>query len=377
MVIRRVFSGRTRGAAGRYRVVHQVLADDTGTVWQAEDKKVARPVTIRSVADSLAADEEFLARHERDVRTVKSLSHPNLATIFIRPLGERGPWRAFVVMEPLIETLRQRIRRKGPLGPLEAAATTADLADGIQAAHEAGVVHGRLSADAVMLTPDGSAKVFDFGFASVRGQRHPEAVKISEGDVRIAVAGSASASATPAEDVHALGAVLFEMLTGRPAIPTASASELREALGGIAEHIADACEHALVGGRSNVSAAELSSALSPEPLSLLSKEATGKMQASFGAVLREYRSRAGLTQGKLATISGLKASLVSQIERGTRSPSLAMLYELADALGARPVEMLEAMDRGRDSSLSGARGDTRGPLPEGQTAKKRPSQPQT
>lgn len=344
-----------RGAAVRYRALRQVVSDDVGAVWQAQDRSLAHPVTIRSVVDAWADDDRFLAGFQRDIRTVRRLAHPNVATYFIVHVGQRGRWSAFAVMEPLLETLRHRIRREGPLEANQAAPIAADLADGLQAVHEAGILHGRLSAAAVMLTPDGAAKLFDFGIAAAGEHADTGAVEVTDGEVIIGMstAESRPRAATAADDVHSLGAVLFEMLTGDAPIPQMGAREMRSALDGIGEGVAEVCLGALSpDARSRPSAADLSSALSQDGPSPLSDEAVREIRTTFGIVLREWRSRAGLTQAKLAGMGGLNASFVSQLERGVKAPSLLAVCALADALGATPSEMLEAVERRRGSHQS-------------------------
>lgn len=337
-----------RGAAARYRVLRQVLVDDVGAVWQAQDRTLAHPVTIRSIVGPFAANPRFLARFRRDVRSVKGLSHASLATYFIVHVDQPGRWRAFAVMEPVVETMRHRIRRAGPFDARQAAPIVSDLADGIQTAHEAGVVHGRLSAEVVMLTSDGSVKVFDFGLSAAGEGEDPGAVEVSNGEVRIEVSPEDGASrvSTAADDVWSLGAILLEMVTGNAPGPADDPADVRAALDGVPEVVAEACAAALSPDpRARPSAADFASALSQEGASPLSDGDVREIRTAFGAVLRERRSRAGLTQAKLAGRGGLNASFVSQLERGVRAPSLLAVCALADALGTTPSEMLDAVER--------------------------------
>jgi serine/threonine-protein kinase len=337
-----------RDAAARYRVLRQVLDDDVGAVWLAEDRTLAHPVTVRSIGGAPAADTTLLAGFRRDVRRVKRLSHANLATYFIVHVERRGRWPAFAVMEPMVETLRHRIRRAGTLDVRDAAPFVSDLADALQTAHEAGIVHGRLGADAVMLTPDGSAKVFDFGLSGSR--RRPEGgdVAVSDGEISVELSTGEWATRVPtaADDVRALVAILLEMVTGDVASVADDAATIRAALADAPETAAEACVLAFAPDpRSRPSAAELASALSQEGTSPLSDDEVREIRSTFGAVLRERRSQAGFTQARLAGRSGLNASFVSQLERGVRAPSLLAVCALADALGTTPSEILDAMER--------------------------------
>jgi eukaryotic-like serine/threonine-protein kinase len=351
-----------RGAAARYRVLRQIFADDLGAVWLAEDLALAHSVTIRSVAGAAAGDPRFLARFRRDVRRVKRLTHGSLATCFIVHVEQRGRWPAFAVMEPLVQTLRQRIRRAGPFPVREATSIVSDLADAVQTAHEAGIVHGRLDADGVMITPDGAAKVFDFGLASADGVRDPSAVAVSDGEISIELSTweGAPTAAGVADDVRGLAAILLEMSTGEVLEGPARPATIRAALAGVPDAAAEACVLALSSDpRSRPSAAELALALSQEGTSPLSDDDVRAIREAFGAVLRERRSRAALTQAKLAGRSGLNASFVSQLERAVRAPSLLAVCALADALGTTPSEILDAVERRLGSAWASADLDRR------------------
>jgi ribosome-binding protein aMBF1 (putative translation factor) len=265
-------------------------------------------------------------------------------------------------MEPMVETLRHRIRRAGALEVRDAAPFVSDLADALQTAHEAGIVHGRLGADAVMLTPDGSAKVFDFGLSGSR--RRPEGgdVAVSDGEISIELSTGERAGRVPtaADDVRALVAILLEMATGDVANVAGDATTIRAALADAPETVTEACVLASAPDpRSRPSAAELASALSQEGTSPLSDDDVREIRSTFGAVLRERRSQAGLTQAKLAGRSGLNASFVSQLERGVRAPSLLAVCALADALGTTPSEILDAMERRLGSAWASADLDRR------------------
>jgi DNA-binding XRE family transcriptional regulator len=124
--------------------------------------------------------------------------------------------------------------------------------------------------------------------------------------------------------------------------------------------VAEACALALSPDpRSRPSAAELASALSQEGTSPLSDEDVREIRVTFGAVLRERRSRAALTQAKLGGRSGLNASFVSQLERGVRAPSLLAVCALADALGTTPSEILDAVEQRLGSTWASADVDRR------------------
>ncbi|MGH2547195.1 MAG: protein kinase domain-containing protein, partial [Actinomycetota bacterium] len=135
----------------------------------------------------------------------RRLDHPTIAYVYGYSDSE-GPVQ-FVVMEPLSgETLAQRIRRSGALGPAKALRLAAEIADGLQAAHSIGHTHGGLTGESVVLQRDGSVKIIDFGVAPVTGsntQGKADSPSTSE---------PTSREGSPAADVHQLTVLLREML---------------------------------------------------------------------------------------------------------------------------------------------------------------------
>ena len=149
-------------------------------------------------------------RFLRDARAAAALSHPNIAALY--EIGEEQG-QLFLVFEFVPgETLTQRHRRP-PAEPAARVDLAAQIADALADAHAAGIVHGDIKPDNIIVTPKGNAKILDFGSCS--GKR--SAAPAGEADHRI--------------DIEALGVVLFEMLTGRPpseASPRLGASMPRE-----------------------------------------------------------------------------------------------------------------------------------------------------
>nr|NIV45832.1 protein kinase [Gammaproteobacteria bacterium] len=145
-----------------YRLVEQIGEGGMGVVWRATDTTLDRDVAIKVLPAEFAADADRLARFEREARLLASLNHPNIAAIY--GLHEADGVR-FIAMELVGgEDLSQRIAR-GPLPVAEALGIASQIAEGLAAAHEAGVIHRDLKPANVKLTDEGKVKVLDFGLA--------------------------------------------------------------------------------------------------------------------------------------------------------------------------------------------------------------------
>ena len=147
---------------GPYRIVSRIGEGGMGEVYRARDTRLDRDVAIKVLPDHLAFDPERSARFRREARVAASLNHRNVAAVY----GfEEEDGAHFLVME-LVEgiTLAERLK-PGPMPLAEALRFAAQLADGLEAAHESGVVHRDLKPGNIKITPSGEAKILDFGLA--------------------------------------------------------------------------------------------------------------------------------------------------------------------------------------------------------------------
>lgn len=199
----------------RYRLVRMVGSGGMGTVWEAEDEILGRPVAVKVLSESLGAEEHAVRRFEREARAAARLSGPHVAAVY--DFG-RSEGRPYIVMELVRgETLADLFAREGPLPPQEAARIATQVAEALEEAHAAGIVHRDVKPGNVMLTAAGDVKVMDFGIAAAAWAVGVTTSGLVLGTpAYLAPEQAKSEKTTPASDVYALGAVLYEMVAGRP-----------------------------------------------------------------------------------------------------------------------------------------------------------------
>jgi serine/threonine protein kinase len=197
-------------AAGRYRIERELGRGGMATVYLAHDTELDRLVAIKLLAQHLATEDEFLARFLREARLAGRLSHPNVVRVY--DAGD-ADGRPFIVMEcvrggSLAEASSLSATRVVRLGTQACA--------GLQHAHDTGLVHRDIKPANLLVRDDGVLKIADFGIArAAESTRHTQVGTLLGTAAYLAPEQVAGAEATPGSDVYALGAVLYELLTGR------------------------------------------------------------------------------------------------------------------------------------------------------------------
>lgn len=201
---------------GRYRLAERVATGGMGEVWRAEDEVLNRTVAVKLLRPELAESADALARFRAEARHTAGLTHPGIAQVY--DYGEPEPPAApFLIMEFVDGPPLSRLLDAGPLGPATVMDLVAQAADGLAAAHEAGLVHRDIKPGNLLVTADGTVKITDFGIASAAWLAPITRTGTLVGTpAYLAPERVAGATATPASDLYSLGVVAYECLAARP-----------------------------------------------------------------------------------------------------------------------------------------------------------------
>ena len=192
---------------GRILLHYKLVSEADGAgLCRAEDSQLGRVVGLKFLPGGSVADDSARKRFTRDMKAIAALHHDNICPIHGIHQTTDGQW--FMVMDYYEgETIRQRLSH-GPLDPDESLGLIAQIAGGLEQAHRAEVLHGAITSDSVVITPDGVAKILDFGMADVvpagtthsRDYTSPEEIRGEKIDAR--------------SDIFSFGIVCYEMLSG-------------------------------------------------------------------------------------------------------------------------------------------------------------------
>ena len=212
-----------------YKVLEKIGQGGMGEVYRAEDTNLDREVAIKVLPEQFTQDPQRLARFEREAKLLAQLNHPNIAAIYGFEKAEGVHFLALELVPG--ETLAERVA-KGPLPVEEALEVCRQIAEGVEAAHEKGVIHRDLKPANVKVTPEGKVKILDFGLAKafekeVAESDMSQSPTLTEEMTRAGVILGTAAYMSPEQakgkpvdkraDVFAFGAMLYELLTGKRA----------------------------------------------------------------------------------------------------------------------------------------------------------------
>ena len=210
-----------------YKVIEKIGQGGMGEVYRATDTKLNRDVALKILPEQFASDSQRMGRFQREAEVLASLDHPNIGQIY--GIEDAGQTKALVLQ--LIEgpTLAERIAQ-GPISVEDALKLTLQMAEGLEAAHDKGVIHRDLKPANIKITPEGQIKILDFGLAKALEGETPPASELSQSPTLtraatqqgVILGTAAYMSPEQAEggtidkrtDVWAFGCVLYEMLTG-------------------------------------------------------------------------------------------------------------------------------------------------------------------
>ncbi|MBI3449028.1 MAG: protein kinase [Acidobacteria bacterium] len=207
----------------RYRIVGRLGRGGMGEVFRADDMKLGQPVALKFLPADLERGSSMLARFHHEVKIARQVSHPNVCRVY--DIAE-ADGQHFISMEYVDgEDLRSLLRRIGRLPEDKALQIARQMCAGLAAAHDKGVLHRDLKPANVMLDGEGRVRITDFGLAALAGE-------VIGADLRSGTPGYmapeqvAGKEVSVASDIYALGLVLFELFTGKPAFRAESLPEL-------------------------------------------------------------------------------------------------------------------------------------------------------
>src|SRR5438552_126024 len=226
---------------GPYEIVAPLGAGGMGEVYRARDTRLGREVAIKVLPESFSKDPDRLRRFEQEARAASQLNHPNIVTVHDFGTYEDAPYAVQELLEG--ETLRERLRT-GALPASKAVEYGIQVARGLAAAHEKGIVHRDLKPENLFLTSDDRLNILDFGLAKLAAaegpaaeqNRLPIATQATAAGIVMGTLGYMSPEQARGQtvderaDIFALGAILYEMLSGVSAFKRGSSADTMSAI---------------------------------------------------------------------------------------------------------------------------------------------------
>ena len=330
--------------AARYRLVRWIASGGMGDVWRAMDEVLGREVAVKILKTEHGQESSFVERFRFEARAAAGLSHPNIATVF--DYGEAddaaGRIRAYIVMELISgEVLSRMLPAQGLPVP-----TTLDLvaqvADGLAAAHAQGIVHRDIKPGNILVRPDGSVKITDFGIARAAGSSDLTMPGSVLGTARyIAPEQLAGGEYGAPADIFALGIVTYQCLTG--ATPFADREPLAAAYARVHEEV-PRLEAPVPAEVADLVASMLAKdpALRPDApsVSLLARKLAGS--GRDGAIVEEATAALAITDvpGVAALVGVAPASAPTLAEAGEPRGGTRLLPK--EPVGPEPAAPSEA-----------------------------------
>ncbi|MDG4762961.1 protein kinase [Solwaraspora sp. WMMD406] len=199
---------------GRYRLDERIASGGMGDVWRGTDEVLGRTVAVKSLLPALLEEPGFAERFRGEARTMATINHPGVVDVYDYGSDQHI---AFLVMEYVEgDALSRTLSRVGRLTPARTMALVAQAADALQAAHDKGIVHRDVKPGNLLVRPNGTLVLTDFGIArsEMVGQLTAAGSVLGTASY-ISPEQASGAVATPASDVYALGVVAYQCLSGR------------------------------------------------------------------------------------------------------------------------------------------------------------------
>ncbi len=340
---------------GRFRLETRLGAGGMSTVYKAFDETLERWVAIKLMHRDISTDPDQLERFRREARSVARLSSPNVVTVIDAGEDEDGhPYIVFECVEG--ETLKERIRRQGPLPVDEAVAYAIEIGRALSVAHEERIVHRDVKPQNVLISSAGRAKVTDFGIArslEMQGLTMPGRV-LGTTDY-VSPEQALGKDVGPQTDVYSLGICLFEMLTGE--VPFKADTQVAVAMKHVREPIPDV--QRLRPEASSTVAAIVDRATAKEPGN---RYATAdELVHDLEEALAIEAARAGATHGEATTVLRTLPGDTSDFAPvRLRRPGLWIASVVAFGLAVAAVLVFLAGGTEKGTTGGAERGDTGG-----------------
>jgi serine/threonine protein kinase len=289
-----------------YRILKSIGQGGMGVVYAAEDTRLRRRVALKLLPTFMAGSPQALRRFEREAQAASALNHPNICTVY--EIDEAAGLH-FIAIELLEgETVKERITR-GAVEALEILAVGDEICDALEAAHSAGIVHRDIKPSNIFITRNGTAKLLDFGVAkrvsselASGTDEHPTASTGAVGTIAYMSPEQAGGQEVDnRSDLFSLGAVLYEMTTGKCLFPSRDLAEVIQA----------------IHGRNPVPIEQLNSKTPPELIRIIKKalhkdlskryQRAADMRHDLQSLRGRFRSRIGKRRAWLALASVITA----------------------------------------------------------------------
>ncbi len=198
----------------RYEIQEKLGGGGMAIVYKARDTFLNRLVTIKILRPEFTSDEDFIARFRREAQAVASLSHPNIVNI--HDVGQEDSIHYLVMEYVRGDNLKNVIKQKGYLDPMEAVRVAVQISEALDHAHQNNIVHRDVKPHNILITTEGRAKLTDFGIAMEATAATITRTDTIMGSVHyLSPEQARGETATPKSDIYAVGILLYEMLTGK------------------------------------------------------------------------------------------------------------------------------------------------------------------
>ncbi len=197
----------------RYRVTEKIGSGGMAEVYQAVDEVLGRTVAVKVLHPRYASDPGFVARFRQEAQAAANLSHPTIVNIYD---WGRDDDTYFIVMEYVRGTdLKQIIEQRGAIAPMKAAEYASQVCAALSVAHGYDIIHRDIKPHNIVLTPDGTVKVMDFGIARAGNSTMTQTGSVLGTAHYVSPEQAQGRALGPASDLYSLGVTLYEMVTGR------------------------------------------------------------------------------------------------------------------------------------------------------------------